>query len=75
MAYSIASTGEPQRELCVSECRTGLTLNASASFSSSNGGNNYAITYVANTTGVITPATLSYVAGANGMTYAAWCRP
>ena len=42
---------------------TGLTLNASASFSGPNGGNNYAITYVANTTGVINPATLT-VSGA-----------
>ena len=41
---------------------TGLTLNPSASFGGANGGNNYTVTYVANTTGVINPAALTYVA-------------
>ena len=42
---------------------TGLTLNPSASFGGANGGNNYTVTYVANTTGVINPAALT-VSGA-----------
>jgi MBG domain (YGX type) len=41
---------------------SGLTLNANASFGGANGGNNYSITYVANTSGVISPATLTYFA-------------
>ncbi len=41
---------------------SGLTLTPAATINDGNGGNNYAVTLVANTTGVINPATLTYVA-------------
>ncbi len=48
---------------------TGKTLTVSASISDGNGGNNYAVTFVSNTTGVIRQAGLTITAAANTKTY------
>ena len=50
---------------------TGLTLTPSVSFGSPGGSGNYSVTYANNTTGVINPAALTYVATAESITYGA----
>jgi hypothetical protein len=48
---------------------TGKTLTVGGSVNDGNGGNNYAVTFVNNTTGVISQAALTITAAANNKTY------
>jgi hypothetical protein len=48
---------------------SGKTLNATGSVSDGNGGNNYAVTFAANTTGSITPRAITVTAVTSGKVY------
>ena len=48
---------------------TGLTLTAAGSVNDGNGGSNYTVTFVANTTGQITPLAITVTAAASSKTY------